>query len=471
MRGGVVEAFVPISLVYREDVPVDLTHVNDLAQSILTEERTGRNSGQLSPVLLGELDEFPQFKILDGFHRVAALAQLERDEVFSTVRPNCTVEDVADLRIISATTHRSVRFVRLLDWAEDAWKQSPWAERIKISQAFQLRFSKTSTGAYMGLNPDEVEEIRGWVERKSQQWHIAPTSLYKYFLTASQVDPVLVREARGRESGHKLDALTPDHLAALANILPDRHDIQQVVADEIKAKMLTVPRAKALAQAVSGADGVEEAERIVRSIRWNIADQVVMPSGLIPFARTESSDGAENAVFDHEIFLPYFNNVQARMRKTSKTIFEIIGSDFANELSGNEALQRALEQKRQEEQELGYIYYDSPNGRLIYYPDRGLAISPLHPEGMAVELTRAEGLILEHLMRHPTMIYTSQLIVEMAGGEDELSEGGIKTHVSHLREKLGDTERRRGLSKRFKLVFSFGDRGYTLTENQTLFAR
>src|SRR5581483_5418037 len=85
-EGGVVEAHVPISLIFREDVPVDFQHVNDLADSILREEAHGKASGQLTPVLLGELKGYPQFRILDGFHRVGALAQLERSEAYATIR-------------------------------------------------------------------------------------------------------------------------------------------------------------------------------------------------------------------------------------------------------------------------------------------------------------------------------------------------------------------------------------------------
>lgn len=113
-EGGLIDAMVPLPLVYREDVPVDQPHVSDLVDSIGREAQLGSGTGQLIPVLLGSIPNFPQFPIVDGFHRVAALYELKRDDVYATVRPYCTWEHVVDLRILAATTHRSVRFSRLI---------------------------------------------------------------------------------------------------------------------------------------------------------------------------------------------------------------------------------------------------------------------------------------------------------------------------------------------------------------------
>src|SRR5689334_12199453 len=78
--GGLVEAWVPIGSIYKEDVPVDRAHVEELASSFRTEEQHGRY-GQLARTLLGHLPEFELFPILDGFHRVSACDELEYPEV------------------------------------------------------------------------------------------------------------------------------------------------------------------------------------------------------------------------------------------------------------------------------------------------------------------------------------------------------------------------------------------------------
>src|SRR3989344_4490382 len=152
-EGGLVEAYVPISLIYTQDVPVDASHVQELADSIAKEakSRPGLRTGQLSPVLLAEVEEFDQLPIIDGFHRVPALKLLGSQEVYATIRPESSWEEIVDLRILAATTHRAVRFSRLVEWIEEAWQYSPWSEKIKAAQAFQLRFIKTMTGTRIGL--------------------------------------------------------------------------------------------------------------------------------------------------------------------------------------------------------------------------------------------------------------------------------------------------------------------------------
>lgn len=276
--GGLVEAMVPINLVYREDVPVDQAHVTDLADSMRREAGVDSRTGQLSPVLLGEILNFSQFPIIDGFHRVAALSELQRQEVFATLRPNCTWEDVVDLRILAATTHRSVRFSRLIEWVAEAWSFSQWADRIRVSQAFNLKVSPTMTGERLGLKSEEIEEIKEWVDRKSEQWHISHNSLYNHLTIANIAAPDLVREARERKGGHKLEALTPQHLGAIARLLPHRHDLQRMVASVTTDLKLTVPRARALATAVATAKDEVTARRVIDTATWTKIVPVYSPS-------------------------------------------------------------------------------------------------------------------------------------------------------------------------------------------------
>ena len=459
-------------MVSREDVPVDIAHVNELVESILSEEKLGRNSGQLSPVLLGEVPGQPQLKILDGFHRVSALYSLNRDQVFATIRPECTEETVVDLRIIAATTHRAVRFVRLLEWVEDAWRLGPWGERIKISQALGLRFQRTMTGKNLGLESSEADEIKDWIERKSQQWHISPGTLYQHFLTAQHADPALVREARGREGGHKLEALTPDHLAAIARVLPDKHVLQQLVAEETTKRNLTIPRARALAEVVAEVGSVEEARIIMGSIKFNVADQAIQPaqsareqSPFFPVARQPEV----GQTHERRVFLQYYGSAQLRAYEKGISIFEIIGTDFAVEIAGNSSLQpggsasQENQNGKDEPEHPEYITFTSPFGELVLYPDRAIVDSPLQPKGMLAELTPTEAIFLGQLMKRPTMVHTPAMLVSALGDHNDMSWDIVKTHISHLRSKLGDISR--GKEARHKLIFNLSNRGYTLIPN------
>lgn len=276
-EGGLIEAYVPISQVYTEDVPVDLGHVRELAESIANESKSNSRTGQLSPVLLGQVDDFEKFPIIDGFHRVPALKTLGKQEVFATIRPNSTWEEVIDLRILAAATHRSVRFSRLIDWVEEAWQYSQWADKIRASQAFQLRFIRGMTGQRIGLKPEEVSEVKGWVDKKCEQWHVSAPVIYRNLTVARVADPELVKEVRERKSGYKLEAITPQHLQVIANANPNRYEIQRLVADAAKAGGLTVPRTRALSVLVSQAESIEEAKKIIESGSWITIEPLYAP--------------------------------------------------------------------------------------------------------------------------------------------------------------------------------------------------
>ncbi len=268
-EGNLVEAFVPMELIYRQDVPVDLAHVRELAKSIQEESEKDASIGQLSPVLLGEISGFGQFVIIDGFHRVAALELLGKPEVFATIRPDSAWERVIDLRILSATTHKAIRFSRLVEWVEESWRYSPWPDKVKASQAFQLTSTPAMTGKLIGLIPQEVEEIKNWVEKKCEQWHISPTYVYQHLLVAQIADPELIKEARERRSGRKLEAVTPAHVTAIAKILPHKYDFQRLVAKVAKDQVLTVLQTRALVIAVAKAENIEQARVVADSRRWD----------------------------------------------------------------------------------------------------------------------------------------------------------------------------------------------------------
>lgn len=268
-ENGLVEAFVPLRLIHSEAVPVDLQHVRDLIASMQKEEAGGKSNGQLSPLLLGEVQGSNGFYLLDGFHRNAALKTLGKTEAFTTIRLGCTMEDIVDLRIISAVSHKTVKFTRIIEWAQDAWNLSPWHDKIKLTQAFFLRFARGMTGARIGLDKEEAEKVKKWVDKKTKEWGINAPTLYQHLLTAQIADPDLLKSVRLRSGGtQKLEFLTPNHLAVIARLLPNRYELQQLVAEEIVRSQLHVSQGKKLAIAVSQANTAEEAKRIIKKGSW-----------------------------------------------------------------------------------------------------------------------------------------------------------------------------------------------------------
>lgn len=271
-EGNLVEAFVPIELINQEDVAFDQDHVTELADSIRQESAKQQTTGQLSPILLAEVPDEDRFLIIDGFHRTPALASLGYDEVYATIKPDCTMEDVVDLRIVAAKSHKSVKFSRIVEWVDEAWSRTEWADRINVSSAFQMFFLRSTTGSRAGINPEELEGIREWVGRKCEQWGISAPSIDRYLRTARLADPELVKVARDRTSGHKLEAVTPKHLDQIARYLPNDYGRQRIVADAAVGNTLTVAETKVLAIAVSRAKDDEQAATFVENKVWRRMD-------------------------------------------------------------------------------------------------------------------------------------------------------------------------------------------------------
>lgn len=268
---GLVEAMVPVGSINNEEVAVDDEHVGELAGSMEAEAKKGKNrTGQLSAVLLGEVPGEITFPIVDGFHRSAALARLGRASVYSTIKLDTTWEDVIDLRIMTARAHKKVHFPRIVEWVEEAWQRTEWHERMPISTACQLLLlsGNGNTGSRFGIQPNEAAQIKAWVAEKCDKWRIGVGRLDQYLRTARTADPLLVKAARERPGGSKLEVVTPRHLGEISRTLPGNYPLQNVVADGATEHNLTIPQTRALALAVSQAPDTDAAREMVENQVW-----------------------------------------------------------------------------------------------------------------------------------------------------------------------------------------------------------
>lgn len=264
-QGGLIEAMVPVELINREEVPVNQTHVDELVASMESEAKEGSTSGQLSPVLLGEVADESTFRIIDGFHRDAALHQKGESHVFATIRPNSTYEEILDLRILTAATHQSVSFARIIEWVGDAWDKSPWVDKISVSQAFRLT-QTNSSGKILKLSPEEAEDVKAWVKDKCAKWRMQAASINNSLITAEVADPQLIKKARHRPGGRKLTEITPQHLGVIANGLPHRYDEQNLVAGIAIANNFNLQHTRAVVEAIKHTRTAKEAARVLAGL-------------------------------------------------------------------------------------------------------------------------------------------------------------------------------------------------------------
>lgn len=267
-EGGLVEAMVPIDLINREEVAVNEFHVNELVDSMLTESEKGVANGQLTPILLGHIEGRRKFSIIDGFHRDSALFRSEKQSVFATIRLNTTEDEVDDLRILTASSHSSVAFSRIVEWVGTAWERTEWAKTITAAQAFSLANSKAMTGARMGLTEEAAVAIREWALDKCTRWRIAPGTIYQSMATAQVADPTLVSSARQRESGHRLDELTPDHLKYISRAYPNKFYEQQNVASIVTKNNFTIAETKIVLDILGDIDHDSSVTEIIELTDW-----------------------------------------------------------------------------------------------------------------------------------------------------------------------------------------------------------
>jgi hypothetical protein len=296
--GGLIDAMVPSELICREDVPVDAEHVAELAASIKAESEKGEGTGQLSPILLGEVEGYDQFLIIDGFHRDGALHELGEKEIFTTIRKGSTLEEVVDLRILTANTHSSVNFARVVEWISDAWIRGPWVNKLSVVQAFSLTNSKSS-GKIIGLSPEEAAEVKAWVVDKCEKWRMSPSTVHINLVTAELADPELVKEARRRVGGHSLETVTPQHLGVIAKGFPRMYPWQRLVVRIAKDHNMNILSTRAVVEALKVAESYQEAVAIAKVTDWASIKPAYSPSRKRELDRENRDDSTRDTLDTH----------------------------------------------------------------------------------------------------------------------------------------------------------------------------
>lgn len=268
--GNLLEAMVPVELINREEVAVEAFHVDEIASSIEIEAQKGNGTGQLTPVLLGEIPGINSFFIIDGFHRDASLARLGLSEIFATIRPNSTMEDIYDLRILTAnTSHPSVMFPRVIEWAYQTWQQSPWGKDYKITQAFLLTLT-SSSGRDLGMTEQDATDIKAWVIDKCAKWNMSITRVQKMLVLAQNADPAIIKDVRSRRGRTPIQNISQEQLRLVATALPgeENYGIQRVAARIIIEHDMNNTAAKDVADRLKVTRSVSAAEEVARRTDW-----------------------------------------------------------------------------------------------------------------------------------------------------------------------------------------------------------
>ena len=199
---------VPLSQL-SEDVPVQEEAVEDLVASIMA-------VGQLHPIAIAQ-----DGRIIDGFHRVAALKRLSYGTALAVVH-ECDEADFWNRRIAEALRHGEIRRERVITWMESLYRESEFFETWdSLPHALNMWSGWHQRGKLPpGLGPqkaaqsgsarDRVQEERraaaeplsellvgfdAWLTQQASRWGLRPRTVQRY-INAAYLTPKRATLAR-----------------------------------------------------------------------------------------------------------------------------------------------------------------------------------------------------------------------------------------------------------------------------------
>lgn len=177
------------------DMPLDEANVARMAKIM-------DSDGQTIPIIIWLND----FRIIDGFHRVAAAKRLGWDEIFCNVE-DCTEEDFWDRRVVFSRPHHTLTDERLSIWISECWNATDWCQEgilTEVKEAVWDIHKRIIHPAIDGHSlplisklPPLQAEIYAWLRAKVERWNVSVYKLYE----------VLFREDSIKQTSIELDLI------------------------------------------------------------------------------------------------------------------------------------------------------------------------------------------------------------------------------------------------------------------------
>ncbi|OGK29291.1 hypothetical protein A3D08_03840 [Candidatus Roizmanbacteria bacterium RIFCSPHIGHO2_02_FULL_43_11] len=244
---------IPLASVLTEQSLVDDEHARDLGNSML-----GRR-GQLSPIVVrARFDESGRivYDIVDGFHRSNGAKGTGKDDIEANVMYHCSDEEMYDLRILAASSVRSVQFPRLVEWMTRSFQTTLWAQQgMTIAQAFGYAVSRST---FSSSSPDvqaDMAELQNWVRAKCQLWGHGIPSVFQLLTLNMRAEPGLMRAIRSVGGGRdRTGVVTKGKLAAIADLFPGErnHRLQVLIMEVVLQRRYNARETEVYAARVRG---------------------------------------------------------------------------------------------------------------------------------------------------------------------------------------------------------------------------
>ncbi|OGD84616.1 hypothetical protein A2165_02220 [Candidatus Curtissbacteria bacterium RBG_13_40_7] len=262
---------IPLASISLDLSIVDDSHANELGDSMTM--AGGRK--QISRIVVRAREEEGEilYDIIDGFHRVEGARRRNMDMINAVVMYGCDDAEMFDLRILAASSVKSVQYARIAEWMTRAFELTPWKRKgLTVVQAFSLAVTNRET-TYKGLSPEELKDLKDWVKEKCEdRWGRNIASTYAILRVVANADPNLVAQVRPSGGGAKDHAgrITPARLAAVALTMPGNYEAQNAVLQYAVDKRLsaieTENLAKQVALAITSGEGGVNYELLIQDL-------------------------------------------------------------------------------------------------------------------------------------------------------------------------------------------------------------
>lgn len=263
-RGLVTERLevVPLKSVLTEKALVDPFHAQELGASMK------KRRGQISPIVTrARLDGGDVvYDVIDGFHRTTGRKQNGDPDIKSNVLYGCDDDEMTDLRILAASSVKSVQFPRVAQWITDSWGSTEWAKKgLTVVNGFSMAVSNSQRSNLVDVSPQEVNAMKDWINDKCDRWQKGVTSVYQILRVVANADPDLVSQVRTSGGGKDRNGrITPARLGAVVDAFPGEecHAIQRGILKIVVDNRFTAAETNQLVEELKSQvkPGMQEAE-------------------------------------------------------------------------------------------------------------------------------------------------------------------------------------------------------------------
>lgn len=190
-----------------------------------------------------EEGETPEGVDLFGPGYVERIAQMfgERVGVRCNVMYGCNDEEMYGLRVVAASSVKSVKFSRMTKWITRAFECTAWKSakvatmidsgELRASQVFGL-LNNQSSGVGLHLQSHEANELKKWAQGKVDKWGVSVGKLAQDLRLVEMSAPDVVEQVRVGGGGHEgAGILNPKRFEVIVTNLPGKHDLQRKLVD------------------------------------------------------------------------------------------------------------------------------------------------------------------------------------------------------------------------------------------------